>query len=137
MEYREVRQNLFTVDKKYYLAHCISADAKMGAGIAVEFAKKYPKIKSLQQQRLVIGSCVHIDRVLNLVTKGVYYGKPTYESLRMSLDSCKRVCIDSNIKYLAMPKIGCGLDRLSWGEVRLIIGEVFQGMEIEILVCSL
>ena len=31
------------------------------------------------------------------------------------------MCKEFNIKYLAMPKIGCGLDRLQWGKVKEII----------------
>jgi len=32
---KEERKDLFTVDESYYLAHCIAADFRMGAGIAV------------------------------------------------------------------------------------------------------
>lgn len=35
--YREVESDLFKVNKTYYLAHCISADFAMAAGIVVEF----------------------------------------------------------------------------------------------------
>lgn len=38
------------------------------------------------------------------------------------------------MKHLAMPKIGCGLDRLEWADVRDIIKEVFGGMDIEVIV---
>ena len=38
----------------------------------------------------------------------------------------------NNINKLAMPKIGCGLDRLQWGEVSQMIKDVFQNMDIEI-----
>ncbi len=40
-------------------------------------------------------------------------------------------------KYLAMPKIGCGLDKLQWSKVREIICDVFKDVDIEILVCYL
>ena len=33
MVYREIYGDLFQVDKKYYLAHCISADFALGKGI--------------------------------------------------------------------------------------------------------
>ena len=36
---KEEKRNLFEVDDKYYLAHCISEDCAMGAGIAVDFNK--------------------------------------------------------------------------------------------------
>lgn len=133
----EIKQNLFTVDKKYYLAHCISADAAMGAGIAVEFVKKYPEIKYLRKRQNTVGDCVLVDRVFNLITKSKCYGKPTYMSLTASLSACESMCYEYDIKYLAMPKIGCGLDKLSWGKVREIIKEVFKDTDIEIIVCSL
>ena len=47
----------------------------------------------------------------------------------------KRNIITNKIKYVAMPKIGCGLDRLQWGKVREIINETFKDLDIEILVC--
>jgi len=49
----------------------------------------------------------------------------------------QEVCVQENIKYLAIPKIGCGFDRLSWGKVREILNKTFKGTDIEILVCSL
>lgn len=41
MTYKEEKRDLFTVDDSYYLAHCISADFKLGAGIAVEFDRHF------------------------------------------------------------------------------------------------
>lgn len=37
MTYKEEKRDLFRVDTDYYLAHCISADFALGAGIAKEF----------------------------------------------------------------------------------------------------
>ena len=42
----------------------------------------------------------------------------------------------SGYKKIAMPHIGCGLDRLEWPKVRNIIQEVFHDDGIEILICS-
>ncbi|TCM96268.1 hypothetical protein EV294_105133 [Paenibacillus sp. BK033] len=36
MDFKEIKRDLFTMTEDYYLAHCISSDAKMGAGIAAE-----------------------------------------------------------------------------------------------------
>src|SRR3712207_7334357 len=49
----------------------------------------------------------------NLITKGKYYGKPTYLSFSIMLEELKSQVVENNIKYLAIPKIGCGLDRKS------------------------
>ena len=37
MTVKEVQQDLFTVPQWYYLAHCISGDYALGAGIAKTF----------------------------------------------------------------------------------------------------
>ena len=42
------------------------------------------------------------------------------------------LCKELEIKYLGLPKIGCGLDRLQWGKVREIIKEEFKDLDIEI-----
>ena len=41
MIYKEENRDLFEVPSDYYLAHCISADYALGAGIAVEFVKRF------------------------------------------------------------------------------------------------
>ena len=41
-------------------------------------------------------------------------------------------CIKYNIRYLAMPKIGCGLDKLQWSKVREIIKDEFKDVDIQI-----
>jgi hypothetical protein len=46
-------------------------------------------------------------------------------------------CEELGIKYLAMPKIGCGLDKLDWNRVSDMIREIFSDLDIEIMVCYL
>ena len=46
----EKKGNLFELDKKYALAHCISQDCAMGAGIAVAFDKEFRGMKNEQTQ---------------------------------------------------------------------------------------
>jgi len=140
MVIKEVKQNLFTVSDDYYFAHCISADYALGAGIAVEFNKRYKmsrRLKQMYPNGLGGVGCVLIDNVFNLITKEKYYHKPTYNSLRRALESMFDQCNKLEIKKLAMPKIGCGLDRLQWGKVKKMIEEIFNGLDIETLVCSL
>ena len=135
MEYSEIQCDLFAVDKEYFLAHCISSDAKMGAGIAVDFRKKFNLGQFQKSAPYEIGSCELIGRVLNLITKKVYWGKPTYETFTMAIKDMKRVALENGITKIAIPQIGAGLDKLSWAKNRQIIKEVFQDTDIEILVC--
>lgn len=36
-----------------------------------------------------------------------------------------------------MPKIGCGIDRLNWKKVSEIIKEIFEDVDIEIIIYTL
>ena len=148
--YEERIMNLFDIGMDYYICHCISSDAKMGRGITVEIDKAfgtkseimrdYGKTLMTEFQKDVSnggcgGTCVVCGRVINLVTKEWYWHKPTYSSMRQALRSMKDKCEELGITKVAMPKIGCGLDKLDWGKVRDIIFDVFDDSDIEILVC--
>ena len=87
--------------------------------------------------RYTNGDCILEDRVFNLITKPQYWSKPTYTSIRNALLSMKDMCKGHKVTKVAMPVIGCGLDRLEWDKVSEIIKEVFDDMDIEILVCKL
>ena len=132
MLYNEIKRNLFDIEVDYY-AHCISFDCKMGAGIAVPIAKKFHIRDGLKRDKFGCPDCVKTGKVYNLITKKKYYGKPTYETLRHSLMRMEQQI--QNKVSIGMPKIGCGLDRLQWCEVRNIIHDVFKNRNITIIVC--
>jgi len=146
MKFIERQQDLFTVDSKYTFVHCVSVDCEMGAGIAKEFQKRYNLKGAVKARCQGLGTATRFatwDRyvgwiwVFNLMTKHFYWHKPSYETLRLSLLDLKKQCLTLKINYLAMPQIGCGLDRLNWNQVKEIIIEIFEDTDIEILVCSL
>lgn len=149
MIYKEEHRDLFSVSNDYYLAHCISADFAMGKGIAVEFNKrfnmknvltnKYPDYFSFFVNKFseeYDGDCILEGRVLNLITKKRYYNKPSYKTLECALAWMKIIVRENNIKKIAMPLIGCGLDRLKWSKVSKIIKSTFKDTDIEILICK-
>lgn len=147
MNIKEIKADLFNVNRNYTLVHCISYDCKMGQGIAVLFDKKFPQMKRMLMQGISVSNepfkpmaIRYKDQngcVINLITKEKYWHKPTYDTLQKSLQSLKDICITNNIDKLAMPLIGCGLDRLKWDKVKDIIAETFSDTDIEILVCKL
>ena len=143
MIFKEIKGDLFKSDDKYTLVHCISADCDMGKGIAKTFDSKMPQMKKLLKSTIrennmkgyfAILYLDDIRNVINLITKERYWHKPTYSSLKASLLSAKKIAIRYDIKYLAMPVIGCGLDRLQWSKVSAMIKEIFADTDIEIVV---
>jgi hypothetical protein len=145
---KEEQRDLFTLPHGYWFAHCISADFALGAGIAKQFHFLYDMKSKLQK---VYGegrysswnwedlgpACLSYANVMNLVTKERCFHKPTLDSLRTALEDMKHCCEEWHVTMLAMPRIGCGLDRLNWEDVRPMIEEIFADMDIEILVCVL
>ena len=149
MKYTEERRDLFTVPNDYALVHCISADFALGAGIAVQFrnmgvkkelievyndSAKYGTYLNEWCERN-IGTCLLTTAtrpVYNLVTKARYFNKPTYDTVEQALKAMRDVYSPDKI---AMPTIGCGLDRLEWTKVREIIKSCFGHTGTEVLVC--
>ena len=135
------KRDLFTVPQGYYLAHCISADFALGAGIAKTFDEVYNMrfklFREYDNYEYEGGDSLPIDNVFNLVTKKKCYHKPTYDSLREALECMKDEMEILGVTKLAMPRIASGLDRLDWNTVLEIICEVFEDMDVEILICEL
>eukprot|EP01102_Stenamoeba_stenopodia_P019228 TRINITY_DN7201_c0_g1_i1.p1 TRINITY_DN7201_c0_g1~~TRINITY_DN7201_c0_g1_i1.p1 ORF type:complete len:146 (+),score=18.15 TRINITY_DN7201_c0_g1_i1:120-557(+) len=138
---REIRGDLFD-SQNSSLAHCVSRDLRMGKGIAVAFKERFGRIADLKAQKRGIGDVAVLecdaDRAEDglyayyLITKEKYSDKPTYDSLRSSLEAMKAHAVAHNIELISMPKIGCGLDKLDWNHVRSLIKEVFADTDVRI-----
>ena len=137
MTFTEIHGNLFDrkLEENEYYVHCVSRDYACGAGIAKEFNKRYDLTRKLSKQEP--HKCMMVDNVINLVTKSKYWQKPTYDSLKESLIEFRdALCQFSNptlfAKTLVMPRIGCGLDKLQWKNVKKMIKEIFKDTDIAI-----
>ena len=135
--------DLFKLDNdKYVYAHCISLDCNMGKGIAKTFDKKFNGMKSFLINKINGENYDYPKtipcfsngklRVFNLITKEKYWNKPTYSSLEICICQMAEFCTRHDVKYLAIPKLGCGLDRLQWGKVQEIIYKYFYDLDITI-----
>lgn len=133
-------RDLFTVPQGYYLAHCISADFALGAGIAKIFDEiynmRFKLFREYDEYMYEGGDALLIDNVFNLVTKPKCYHKPRYDAVREALETMRDIMETNATTKLAMPTIGCGLDKLQWSEVFKIIQEVFDDTDVDILICE-
>lgn len=136
-----IQGDLFSTEEHFSLAHCVSRDLRMGKGIAVEFRKRFKNVSELKGQNPTIGSVVYLRMptrfVFYLVTKERYCDKPTYESLTQALQSMKSICESNNIHCISLPKIGCGLDGLSWENVSPILQQLFPSPPYQVKVYTL
>lgn len=121
-----------------YFAHCISRDFALGKGIAVRFRSLYHLTPATLTAGMVDSHISVVQNVFNLITKDKYWQKPTYDSLRRSLLSMKKLILALGVTHLVIPKIGCGLDKLQWRRVYTMLEEVFKDIPtLTITVCSL
>ena len=133
----EINGDLFKT--KSHLAHCVSSDFKMGAGIALQFKKMFgaidpSKVVTNPGEIAVMKTGNHF--IYYLVTKRFYYHKPNYNDL---VETLRKMCthmVNHNLNELSIPRIGCGLDKLSWEIVKSHILDVFRNTDIEITVYS-
>jgi len=136
----EERGDLFDVGPEWSLCHCVSKDLEMGAGIAVQFKKRFGSVEELKSQNVEVGGVGVINKkgryIYYLVTKNKKGGKPSMISLEASLRAMKEHISQHGVKQLAMPHIGCGLDNLSWGAVQEVVMSVFDEVDVELMVRS-
>ena len=147
MKLIKLNQDLFEIKTDYYV-QCISSDLGMGKGIAVSFNKNFNEkerlmnffnkkvLESWQNQSPIRCIIDNEMKVINLITKERYWGKPTYDTLRLSLSKMKELLPKDNLT-LGMPKIGCGLDKLDWDKVEEMIKEIFDDTDYKIIICYL
>ena len=135
--YQEVIGNV--LDSKDSIAHCVSADFKMSAGIARHFKRrfptKYPTDLDHSYTPLWPQWLLETRRYLYLlVTKQTYFNKPTYSTLRAFLERMRTHAENNSISRISIPCIGTGLDQLDWHKVKLLIQETFRTSPVQVVV---
>lgn len=119
-------------NSKDNLCHCVSADLKMGAGIAKHFKEKFGNVKDLKLQKPKIGHVLVLQETLEddekkiryifyLVTKEHYYDLPKLSDLDTTLKMLNNILNIYKETSISMPRIGCGLDKLNWKDVSTLI----------------
>jgi hypothetical protein len=130
--------DLFAADDKTALAHCVSVDLKMNAGIAAVFKQKFAHIEQLMKLKPQVGKCYYLDdnlrKIFYLVTKLKYYDKPRYNDLKTCLQNLKECCDQLNVKKLTIPKFECGLDKLDLQKVSTLIDKTFKNARTKLTV---
>ena len=103
--------------------------------------KRFGGKEKLREQQAKVGEIATLAKgyrfIYNLVTKERFFGKPTMDSLCNSLENMRSHMEENGVKEIAMPRIGCGLDKLDWGKVKILLEKVFRGSGIKVIVYTL
>lgn len=149
-EIKEHEENFFESDSfakflnvEGLIVHCISGDFNLGGGFARQLdlaTNVREKLKREFPNGAKAGDVILIDGIFNLVTKDTVYQKPTYDSLletlkklRIYLDSVENhtttdLSTSTSLRFVNvwMPRIGCGIDGLSWPVVKELINSALE-----------
>jgi O-acetyl-ADP-ribose deacetylase (regulator of RNase III) len=119
------------------LAHGCNCAGSMGAGIAVGFKERYPKMFEEFKRRckarppeFTLGD-VFLWRedgkpaVFNLATQPRPGRGATYPIVEAALKALRTAADEAGIRSIAMPRIAAGYGGLSWKKVRAQIADAF------------
>ena len=133
----EVSGNLF--DSTDSIAHSISSDFNLAAGIAKQgreaFPTTYPEFGSKPSHEKMYAQQISPNRFLShLIVKPRFWNQPTYSSLRAALESMLQHAQKHRIEKISIPRLSTGLDKLNWLKVKGIIAGVFHNSLIKVTV---
>ena len=128
------------------IAYCVSSDfqiaKQINKGVAKQINSAYPSIRpNLESiETPIVGSSVSVSlpwenkSIFNLVTKPQFFDNPSYNDLSRSLTYMKQQLLQKGINAIAMPKIGCGLDKLKESRVFSLICDILEKTNIKIFI---
>ena len=121
----------------------LSRDGHPGLGIAKSFNDEYNIYQKIKDNYDVFRIIKHnidvilIDKIICIFHKDSFLQRVNYQELRKSFKVLRNFCEENKIDSITMSKVGCGMDRLKWDNVRDILSEEFSDSDIYIEVCSL
>lgn len=137
--------NIFTIDGINCYAHGCNCAGAMGKGIALQFRSKYPEMykqykKSCIDGHFILGDVFEYvsgnERIYNLGTQKTWRTHADLVAIKTAIGKMLTMASKSNVKSIALPKIGAGLGGLNWDSVKSAIEEValnFPNIELVIV----
>ena len=135
---KTVYGDLFTCPPTSSMAHCVSRDLQMSQGIAHKFKTVFGCVGDLYSQLPRVGSVVYLSRpsrfIYYIVTKRFFYQKPQLGDYIAALHSLRDLVLSHSVTELAVPRLGCGLDRIPVSLFYSSLRSIFCGDSIIITV---
>ena len=130
INYREIRKDLLSYPVYYHIVHCIPADLTFHGKTARKINEYYNLEKLFNQNYYkslcYVGEVLYEGNVFTLLPNVAKFTKVKKSDLKDCLYSLATYCVKNKIKYLAMPRICSGGNKLPWHEVKDMILQVFE-----------
>jgi O-acetyl-ADP-ribose deacetylase (regulator of RNase III) len=125
------------------LVNAVNTKGVMGAGIALEFKKRFPQnfdaYQAACESGFSVGELLFFEEsgywIINFPTKADYRALSKIEYIEQGLQALAEQLPRYGFKSVALPALGCGLGGLRWCDVRPLmetyLGNV-ENMEISV-----
>jgi O-acetyl-ADP-ribose deacetylase (regulator of RNase III) len=110
-----------------------------GKGLALTFKNKYFKefifYHDVCQANLFdIGDLIYLNNIILFPTKKHWSNPSEIEYIETGLKKFVGTYNNYNIDSIAFPKLGCGLGKLNWTEVKLLMEKYLKDLPIRIVI---
>lgn len=128
------------------IVNTINTVGVMGAGIALEFALRYPKMnedyvskceaKLLHPGKVDYYKCENGIVIVNFPTKWHFKYPSKIEWIEEGLKDFVNTYKEMDISSVAFPRLGCANGGLSWSQVQPIMERALGNLDIEVYICK-
>ena len=141
---QSVKGNLLEDSAEAYV-NTVNTVGVMGKGIALQFKQAFPEVfkqyeKACKKGLIQVGN-MHVTEVvgfaspryvINFPTKEHWRNPSKLEYIEEGLKDLVKVINDLKIQSIALPPLGCGNGGLDWHQVRPMIVEAFQTLDVTV-----
>ena len=127
------------------LVNAVNCGGVMGAGIALEFKKRYPKMfseyrKLCERKIIKTGEMNYYKedgetKIVNFPTKDHYVFPSKIEWIEQGLIHFLETYEEQGITSVAFPKLGCGKGGLNWEDVKPLMEKYLSKANCEVFIC--
>ncbi len=140
-EIKYIKGNIFD-SSMMTIVNTVNCVGFMGAGIALEYMRRYPEMFNEYKEKCLQGSLkigeIHLWKkdtpwILNFPTKIHYQDDSKIDYIKKGLEKFLTVYKEEGITSIAFPQLGSSLGGLSWDDsVQPLMSEYLSGLDIEI-----
>lgn len=130
-------QNIFDADVEA-LVNPVNCMGELKGGLAAQFRDRFPGLEEEYSRRCREGLIKPGEpwifiadddtKIINLPVKEHWMNHSKLEWIDKGLDRVADICEEEEINSIAIPALGCSLNRLRWEDVRYLIESIFEEM---------
>lgn len=126
------------------LVNPVNCLASSGRGLAADFSSRFPENQMrLMEKKNLLGKLIPgnvywfkpstFPLIANMTTKDHWRQNSRMEWLQDGIITLHD-SVDLGIKSIAIPRVGCGLGKLDWQELKPFVLQVFQDVDYDVFI---